>query len=202
MSNFEFIGGQLALDYVNTVDWVDGDALVRERLNSYEDLVAWAEAAKVISSTGGRNLRAEAKRNPREGEAALAEGIVLRRVLRGIFTSLAQGREPSKGDIDSFNSGLQETFNHLYLDCSAREMTWSCEREKNDLRQMLWPVMWAASTLLTAETLKGLRECSGEVCGWLFLDQSKNGSRRWCDMTVCGNRAKAKRHYHRKKPAR
>jgi predicted RNA-binding Zn ribbon-like protein len=192
---FEFIGGQIALDFVNTVDWEDGNELKSERLNGYDDLVAWARAARVIYGQEPAHLLEEASRRPAKAAAALAEAIVLRRVLRDIFSRLAAGKRPSRASIDSLNTQLQEAFSHLYLDLTAKEMTWNCEREKNDLRQMLWPVTWAASTLLTSEGLGRLRECEGSSCGWLFLDQSRNGSRRWCDMKVCGNRVKAARFY-------
>ena len=63
---------------------------------------------------------------------------------------------------------------------------------------MLWPVAWSAAELLAQGPLERIRECPGQdTCGWLFLDLSKNASRRWCDMRVCGNRAKARRHYER-----
>lgn len=192
---FEFLGGHVALDFVNTVDWEDGNVLTSERLNTYADLVDWALAAKLVSTTGARGLAKEAASRPKRAEAALAEAVVVRRVLRGIFATLAAGRKPAPADVDAFNITLQEAFGHLYLDLSGTEITWSCNRDLNDLSQMIWPVTWAASTLLTSGELGHLRECAGSSCGWLFLDQSRNGSRRWCDMKTCGNQVKAQRHY-------
>src|ERR671930_579256 len=63
---------------------------------------------------------------------------------------------------------------------------------------VLAPVVWSAAELLTSGPLERVRECPGDdTCGWLFLDTSRNGSRRWCDMRTCGNRAKARRYYRR-----
>src|SRR5487761_522058 len=68
---------------------------------------------------------------------------------------------------------------------------------------LLAPVIWSAGDLLTGERLARVRLCANEKCRWLFLDDSKAGTRRWCAMRACGNRAKAHRHYMRKtKPAR
>jgi predicted RNA-binding Zn ribbon-like protein len=64
----------------------------------------------------------------------------------------------------------------------------------NTLDAPLWAVARDAGNLLTSESLQRLRECDGDVCGWLFLDLTKNGSRRWCDMRGCGNRAKVRRY--------
>ena len=68
-----------------------------------------------------------------------------------------------------------------------------------ELESLIWPVAKSAADLLTSERLERVRECAGGTCGWLFIDASKNHSRRWCDMRDCGNAAKAKRHYHKKR---
>jgi predicted RNA-binding Zn ribbon-like protein len=196
---FKFVGGQLALDFVNTVDWEDGNVLRSERLNTYADLVDWSVAAGIIPAYGARSLAKEAASRPKPADAALAEAVVLRRVLRGIFASLAAGRKPASAEVDSFNNALQEAFEHLYLEPSGKGMTWSWDHRGLDFNRLTWPVAWAAAALLTSGELDRLRECAGSSCGWLFLDQSRNGSRRWCDMKVCGNVVKARRHYARKR---
>ena len=55
---------------------------------------------------------------------------------------------------------------------------------------------------LTSEELDQVRECAGNTCGWLFVDMSRNHSRHWCDMRDCGNRAKVRRYYQRRKTAK
>jgi predicted RNA-binding Zn ribbon-like protein len=78
---------------------------------------------------------------------------------------------------------------------------WGWDEESDSLTKVLWPVAKAAADLLTSEghALKRLHQCAASDCGWLFIDMSRNHSRRWCDMSNCGNVAKARRHYHRKK---
>jgi predicted RNA-binding Zn ribbon-like protein len=81
------------------------------------------------------------------------------------------------------------------------EFDWLWTDVDEHLTSILWPVARAATTLLTSPDLARVRECAGDPCGWLFLDVSKNGSRRWCDMADCGNRAKARRYRARRKGA-
>ncbi len=87
---------------------------------------------------------------------------------------------------------------HLRVTWSPAGFAREWERGSPALDQVLWPVSWSAAELLTHGPLDRIRECPGQGnCGWLFLDLTKNASRRWCDMRVCGNRAKARRHYTR-----
>jgi len=75
--------------------------------------------------------------------------------------------------------------------------TWVWAEGGRALDCMLWPVARSAADLLTAGELPAIRQCQGSQCGWLFLDTSRNRTRVWCDMRVCGNRAKARRHHAR-----
>ena len=76
---------------------------------------------------------------------------------------------------------------------------WQMPAGKIDLDGILWRILWEAADLLTSDRLAQVKLCAGEDCGWLFLDASRNQSRRWCSMSDCGNRAKAKRYYRRHK---
>jgi predicted RNA-binding Zn ribbon-like protein len=87
---------------------------------------------------------------------------------------------------------------HFRVAWSPAGFGWEWDQANSGLDRVLWPVAWSAAELLTQGPLERIRECPGQdTCGWLFLDLSKNASRRWCDMRVCGNRAKARRHYER-----
>ena len=81
-------------------------------------------------------------------------------------------------------------------------LNWTYTFEERKLDQMLWPIIRSAAELLTSDKLDRVCECPGENCGWLFIDMSRNRSRRWCDMKDCGNRAKARRHYRKTKASR
>jgi predicted RNA-binding Zn ribbon-like protein len=71
------------------------------------------------------------------------------------------------------------------------------DADRTDLDRVLWEAAASAADLLTSPDLARVKTCPGAGCAWLFLDRSRNGTRRWCDMSVCGNRAKARRHYSR-----
>jgi predicted RNA-binding Zn ribbon-like protein len=74
---------------------------------------------------------------------------------------------------------------------------WEWPAEEADLRQVLWPVIQSAAELVTSPDVARIRECGAPDCNWLFLDHSRGGRRKWCDMSTCGNRAKARRYYER-----
>ena len=102
-------------------------------------------------------------------------------------------------DLDALNATLARALPHLRIVPEADAYAWNWAGEEDALDSMLWPVARSAGDLLTSDELKRVGECQGDGCGWLFLDMSRNRSRRWCDMGDCGNRAKARRHYHRQK---
>lgn len=87
---------------------------------------------------------------------------------------------------------------HLRLIATDSSFAWEWT-ETDQLEFILWQVVRSTADLLTSPERDRIRECAGEDCGWVFLDLSRNRSRRWCDMEDCGNRAKAHRHYDRKK---
>ena len=195
---FELIAGRLCLDFVNTVAWGDG-VYLNERLNSYADLVTWAHLAGAVSDRDAKRLLKDAGRRPREASAVLDEAIILRRSIREMLAALAHGQPATTGTVDEFNASLSHALAHLTLVPAGPAYEWGWIAGGDDLAQVLWPVVWSAATLVTSDELRLVRECGGESCGWLFLDLSRNRTRRWCDMKGCGNRAKARRHYHRKK---
>ena len=175
---FKYIGGHPALDFANTVDRWDDGVPSGERLNSYADLVRWSVGAGTTGRAKSRHLAAAAARQPREAARVLARGLELRSLL------------------DELNGALAAILPHQSLVGSGDGFAWSWD-DAAALDRPLWPVLRAASELLTSDRLQRVRVCGGERCRWLFLDETKNHSRRWCDMSVCGNRAKARRHYRR-----
>jgi predicted RNA-binding Zn ribbon-like protein len=125
-------------------------------------------------------------------------GLALRDMLHRIFTAVAGQQAPPPADLAALNSLLSRTLPHLRLIPSGKSFAWIWAKVETDLEQVFWPVAYSAAELLTSEKLARLGQCAGEDCGWLFLDTSRNHSRRWCEMKHCGNRVKARRHYRRK----
>jgi predicted RNA-binding Zn ribbon-like protein len=87
---------------------------------------------------------------------------------------------------------------HLRLGSRGGELFWTWAAADDALEAPLWPILRSAAEILTSEDRQQVRECAGTACTWLFLDRSRNRSRRWCSMESCGNREKARRHYRRK----
>ena len=189
------LAGQLSLDLVNTVDWrTSGHP--QELLNSYGDLVRWGRHTGLLSEPEGRRLMREAGRRPAEADQVLESALALRETLYRIFSAVAKGRRAEAPDLDYLNGKLSKALSGRHVAPAPEEgYVWNWTRRESDLGWLLWEVARAAGDLLTSRDLKKLRECAGEGCAWMFLDTSRNRSRRWCSMAVCGNRAKARRHY-------
>lgn len=186
--------GELSLDLVNTLDW-RASGSPKELLSSYGDLLRWSRHTGLLTEAEARRLGAAAARRPGEARAVLKRAVDLREVLFRIFREIAAARRPDRRDDDEFSAGLAEALSRLRLKPAGLGYAWDWDVADDRLDRMLLPVARAAAELLTSESLGRLRACPGAGCGWLFLDTSRNRSRRWCSMEICGNRAKARRHY-------
>lgn len=194
-----FDSGDLALDFANTADWHASEAPTNY-LTSYQDLVAWSQEAGVLSQVGAKKLRARAKLHGGKASRSLARALRLREIIYRIFSATASGQEPADVDLEWFNADLSKAMAHARIQRSDGIFAWEWEASENEFDQMLWPVARAAADLLTSEKLNRVGECADDRgCGYLFIDVSKNHSRRWCSMESCGNRAKARRFYQQKK---
>jgi predicted RNA-binding Zn ribbon-like protein len=191
------IGGELCLDFANTVDWHASDAPV-ERLVDYDSLVSWSRATGILDEAGARRLRRQSVANPAAARKALKRAIAVRQVLYRIFVSVVHGQPIRTSDLDVLNELLAHAHDHLRVVPAGRRLEWQWVGNPEDLDQMLWPTVRSAADLLTSDRRSKLGQCADDRgCGWLFLDTSKNHRRRWCAMEDCGNRAKARRHYQR-----
>jgi predicted RNA-binding Zn ribbon-like protein len=188
-------GGILCLDFVNTVDRVTDRPWV-DRLQGYADLLAWSEAAGTLRREAAR-LRAAAKGRPRAAEAVLARARELREAHYGIFSALAGGRAPARADLALANAELARALSRSRVVTSGAGFAWSWDAAATELDLPLWPIARSAAELLISPERALVKRCAGTNCLWLFLDRSKNHGRRWCDMKVCGNRAKVRRHRRR-----
>lgn len=194
---FELTGGHLCLDLVNTLDERRND-VPRELLNSFVDLVAWGLQAGAVDESAAQALRRTAQARPRAAALALHRARLLREALYAIFSAAAGLRVLPAQAVDQLNTALVPALAARRLELIAGRPGWVfVEQNPPNLDRVLWPAILSAAELLTSADLFRVCECAGERCAWLFLDRSKNQSRRWCDMTVCGNRAKARRHFSR-----
>lgn len=198
-SELELVGGRLCLDLANTVSTRAGP-LHREYLASYDDLVSWSRHAGVLTDHEAQCLRREAADRPAEAAAVLDRAIALRETIYRIFAAIARQQTPPAPDIAALNVALAQVLGRLRVVSSGDAFEWQWIRDPHALDAMLWPVMRSAADLLTSADLRRVRQCARrEGCDWLFVDTSKNQSRRWCSMSTCGSRDKARRYYQRKR---
>jgi predicted RNA-binding Zn ribbon-like protein len=195
LETLELVGGALCLDFANTIN----SRLHSEHdyLMQYSDLAGWAEKVGILSPTQASRLQKRAKQNPEAGAAALNEARRIRELLYRLFSAAAKGSKPNQKDLEMFVNAYGATFSRgqLIKEDNHFTTTWKLDETFD---AVLWPIVYSAGQLLHKEDLRHVKECPG--CGWLFLDTSKNQSRRWCSMNTCGARDKMRR-YHKKRRA-
>jgi predicted RNA-binding Zn ribbon-like protein len=199
---FELNAGRLCLDFTNTVRARPLSEKV-DLIGSYEDLLSWARQATILTPGEATTLAEAAGQQPRAATDALAQAVSLREALYGVFSARAAGLPAPASDLRTVNKSIGKAMTRAGLSPSAGGgFEWSWPDAPLGVDRVAWWVARSASELLTSKDLTGVRECAGYDCGRLFMDGTKNRSRRWCDMASCGNRAKGRRHYERRKSAR
>jgi predicted RNA-binding Zn ribbon-like protein len=188
----------VCLDFVNTLD----DRFMpdaRELLKHYVDLARFAEDTGILSDLQVDRLMTRSVQRPEEAQRALASAIQLREAIGEIFYAIVRKKAVPAAALAILNQHVQEAAQHLVLAAGKQRFEWKFESQMYDLFAPLWPIARDAAELLASEGAQYVRACASKTCEWIFLDESKNHRRRWCDMTKCGNRAKVKRFYVRQK---
>ena len=199
MRAINWVGGVLCLDYINTVGEIDQESgKPVERLNTYEDLLVWSITGEVLSEAASHKLRQAGAAYPDEAARAVHRAQETREMLYRLFRMVSAGEIPASKDLNDFNLARSEALAHTYIAPQGQGFAWAW-RDDDALDRMLHPVIRSAAELLTSPDLSRIKACVGTDCRWLFLDMSKNKSRRWCDMNDCGNRHKARRHYQKRR---
>lgn len=195
---YRFLARNLCLDFANTADWHESEQPV-ELLPSYSDLLVWGQQAGVLEAGDAARLLRAAEREPESAVAVYGRAITLREAIFRIFRGIAR-REPTvAGDLAQVNDELIRAYRHRRVAAEDKGYEWEWVDDDTALDSVLWRVTHAAAELLTSSSLERVRQCAGDPCGWLFYDTSRNRSRRWCTMEGCGNRAKARRYYVRRR---
>lgn len=182
-ATMDLVGGAPALDFANTA--ADG----AERLNSVDDLLAWAAHAGTADAVTLERCRAELRCDPVAAAGLFVDARGLRDALIRVGAALAAGGHPAPEDLAAVRPLAAATVATSELAPTADGSAYLPRFDHGDVRAaLLGPIVWSAVTLLLAGGFERLKQCPS--CHFLFFDRSKNNSRRWCDMSVCGNRNK------------
>jgi predicted RNA-binding Zn ribbon-like protein len=174
----------LCLDFANTRYW-RGQDTPTETLKEPDDLDSWAR-----TNAGSKPDKAPPRK---EFEHALE----LRETIYRLFDAHAQAMAPAQRDLAALNEALAAAPVRTTLKRRRDGYDWDVDFKAGTALSLLAQVLWSAGDLLAGPRLDRVRRCANPECGWLFLDDSRAGKRRWCSMQACGNRAKARRHYHK-----
>jgi predicted RNA-binding Zn ribbon-like protein len=186
------IGGELAFDFANTSSG-RGFATHKEHLRSGGNVVDWAAHAKVLPPADADWLREAVRENPEMAEMLLRSALDLREDIYVLGSEVAAGRPAPPEHVESLARAHALCLSHAHLAPFEGNYVWSWAPRKTPIEAVLGPISLSALTTLQQADLSRIKQCQGEKCGWLFFDATKNKSRRWCEMEVCGNRAKQKR---------
>jgi len=197
-SPFEFTGGNLCLDFANTVDNPTSEHAT-ELLTDYSRLLRWGEESGAVNKRTLDKLSALARESPGNAQLAVRHAVQLRDAIYHVFSAVAQRRGIPSTALATLNHAVRNALEHAEVVPLNRHFAWEWILPENHLDSILWPVARTAAELLTSEELAYVRQCASFTCAALFLDRTKNHRRRWCDMKTCGNRDKARRYYQRQK---
>jgi len=198
---FQYIGGDPALDLVNSVDWTSRGP-EQDRLTDFDRVIQWAQGAGILSAKAASSLRAQAHAKPREAEAAYRDVLRARAVLGRLFRAIAAS-EPAADALDDFNRLLGRALERMRVTPASgkhragRTLQLGWRDGGESLDSIIWPVVWSAASLIVSEEAPKIRICGGPDCGWMYVDRSRNKLRRWCQMETCGTREKSRRRYRR-----
>jgi predicted RNA-binding Zn ribbon-like protein len=202
-ASLHLLGERVCLDFINTVDPradLNGRPQ-KDYLTNSTDLVRWSQYAHILSQDRADALLRAAIRHQSAAQVQFQRAIALRETLYRIFSAVATGQDPAATDLAVMQATYVEVIAQAHLISTAGSLMWqwSTGGEEDALDQVLWPVIRSAMDLLTSPEARQVKICPGlGDCGWLFLDTSRSGQRRWCSMESCGSRAKMRRYYARK----
>jgi predicted RNA-binding Zn ribbon-like protein len=199
VTRMRIVGGDLALDYINTRSGPAGGAPDDDILLGYEDLLAWARHIELLTEPEAAHLRRAARRDPDGAQLSYQRAIDVRDHLDELFRALATGGRPAARPLARLRDEAADALAHAQIAPSGDRFGWRWSSDQG-LARPLWPIVHAAVELLTGGPLDRIKACTG--CRFLFLDESKNRSRRWCSMDDCGTTEKMRRYVARRAAAR
>ena len=196
IANMPLDGGVLCLDFANTIHHRK-----REPLEDYfevtSDILDWGLRTGLLTESSYRILIKKVDGEPSGVGSFMDKAKELRELIYRIFYGIVNKRETGKEDIDTFNSYLSIYLNSIAVKPEGDRFVEGWKWKGEDMNRILLLVVKSAYELLLSDRLYRVKECPS--CGWLFLDTTKNGKRKWCSMKSCGSNVKALDYYYRKK---
>jgi predicted RNA-binding Zn ribbon-like protein len=193
-SHVTLLGGALCLNFTNTKNW-RADDKAYDHFWGYSSFLSWTLQLGLLSPSAAERLAELAEQQETAARAALDKAARVREAVYAVFASSAGGADMPAQALDTINMTWREAMKHRRLVREGQKLVWKWDEADGWLDSALWPVIESAAELLVSEKCDRVKCCGG--CGWLFLDTTRDGRRRWCDMKLCGNRAKARRYYER-----
>ncbi len=192
---------ELGLDFSNTIDWRNGERRA-DGLKSFGSLVDWSVKKGIIPSGEALSILKRAKEEQAE-DSTFRRAIQLRETIYRIFSAVAHDEHPNDRDVGALNRFLSDYPVSSSIVRTGQEYGWAVAPGRGTEGRMLWPIAKSAADLLTSDQLGRVRECANEEegCGWVFLDETRSGTKKWCSSTGCGNRAKVRAWYERHEKA-
>lgn len=190
------VAGPLCLNFTNTASG-RGDATHQDHLQHYNDLLAWVLHAGALPADIVEDLAELARRKPAAARRVLAKAVALREALHAIGSAISAHQTPPAAAVTALDRALAQAAQAGRLDWDGRKFSWGIALRPLQLDLPLRPILRSAGEVLLTAPMDRLKTCAGQHCGWLFLDETRNGTRRWCEMEVCGSRAKMRRYRRR-----
>jgi predicted RNA-binding Zn ribbon-like protein len=190
-----------ALEFTKTRGWESRDRS-DDDLVDFDGLVSWCERRGILSKALSRHFRRHARGVPAPARAAVDEARALRELIYKVLRAVGTGAPPTREQLRQVTAWAQRYAGARRLVRASDHVTWDCRLDGDRPDHLLAPIVWSLAELLVSPELARVRLCDGDDCGWLFVDGSKAHSRRWCDMSDCGNRAKVSRFRARKRSTR
>jgi predicted RNA-binding Zn ribbon-like protein len=195
IETLELDGGILCLDFVNSVRNRFENPFY-EFIITPDDWLLWSRRTQICDPSTEQKLDKYISENGDKAITELNRIIRVRETLYRIFRKTAQKEQPLIKDIRYFNKELTFSFRFLNLEINdSLETIPTWNYKKPDLIYLLLPILKSAYELLTSGLKDHIKECPN--CGWLYLDKTRNKSRRWCNMKTCGNTEKTKKYYYK-----
>jgi predicted RNA-binding Zn ribbon-like protein len=194
---WDFCGGHAAVDFTNTVG--SRGETPAEHFNTFGDVISWAETRGIVGRAQARRLRVRAERHPGAMDDALTEVVGLRESLYRLIAAAARGRTAPAADLALVNAHVARAFTRPHLAARGGHLALAFDAPGATplAAPIVTPIVRAAIDLVTTDTIERVGLCADESCRWLFVDATRNRTRRWCTMKDCGNRSKVRRFRER-----